>query len=114
MLLLSIFNKDLFFVVYTLSLPYMIFYLAYVPKGKIRSFNKVGDYSYGIYIYAFPVQQSIAAAIFPGISVANMVLGSFAVTFVLAFLSWHFIEKKFLKMKDHYIVFQKTLKKVRS
>jgi peptidoglycan/LPS O-acetylase OafA/YrhL len=40
-----------------------LFYLAYVPSGWIRKYNRVGDYSYGIYIYAFPVQQSVAALI---------------------------------------------------
>ncbi|MCU7938289.1 MAG: acyltransferase [gamma proteobacterium symbiont of Bathyaustriella thionipta] len=111
-LVVSIINKDLFFIVYSILLPYMIFYIAYVPSGNIRTFNKAGDYSYGIYIYAFPVQQSIAA-ILPGISVFSMVLLSFGITFALAFLSWHLIEKKFLKMKGSYVLFEKMIKNVR-
>jgi len=49
-ILFSILNKDLFFVMYSVLLPYLVFYLAYVPKGVIRKFNNLGDYSYGIYI----------------------------------------------------------------
>lgn len=104
-LLISAFNQDLFFIVYTLSLPFVIFYLAYVPSGKIRRFNQFGDYSYGMYIYAFPVQQSLIGAI-PDLSINGMILGSFLITLMLAMLSWHFIEKRALKMKDAYLHIQ--------
>lgn len=104
-LLVSAFNQDLFFVVYTLCLPFIIFYLAYVPKGKIRQFNQFGDYSYGVYIYAFPVQQSLIAFM-PNLSVTGMIMGSFAITLVLAMLSWHLIEKRALKMKNAYVQIQ--------
>ena len=106
--LLTIACKDLFFILYCVVFPYLVFYLAYVPSGRIRSFNKVGDYSYGIYIYAFPVQQSVAALL-PGVSVASMILLSFVFTLMLSFLSWHLIEKKFLKMKGNYVVFEKMI-----
>lgn len=108
-LLLTAVNKDLFFVFYCLLLPYFIFCAAYVPSGYIRKFNGYGDYSYGIYIYAFPVQQS-AAALIPNISVPTMVIVSFASTLSLAMLSWHLIEKRFLKMKGAYIVIEDFVK----
>jgi peptidoglycan/LPS O-acetylase OafA/YrhL len=102
LLLVSSVNKDVFFVIYSLSLPFIIFYISYVPAGEIRKFNKFGDYSYGIYIYAFPVQQSIAATL-PNVSVPVMIALSFLITFLLSMLSWHLIEKRFLKMKDSYV-----------
>ena len=102
-------NNDLFFVFYYLFLPYIVFYLAYVPAGKIRNFNKIGDYSYGIYIYAFPVQQSMAS-IRPGITVSEMILYSSVITFTLSFLSWHLIEKRCLRMKTSYSIFENYLK----
>ena len=109
-LLLSVFYKKLFFIAYIISLPYLIFYIAYVPAGKIRRFNNMGDYSYAIYIYAFPVQQSIAALV-PGVSVTTMMMLSFIITFALSFLSWHLIEKKALKMKGYYIVIERMLRR---
>ena len=108
-LFLSAFDKDVFFIAYNILLPYLVFYLAYVPAGIIRHFNKAGDYSYGIYIYAFPVQQSVAAII-PGVSIPGMMVIAFIITFMLSFLSWHLIEKQAMKMKGRYIVLEQWLK----
>lgn len=107
-LLLSATNKDLFFITYCLLLPFLIFYLAYVPSGFIRKFNSCGDYSYGIYIYAFPIQQA-SIALLPDISVSGMIFLSFAVTLILAILSWHLIEKKFIAMKGKYVLIESAL-----
>lgn len=111
-LFISSIYKELFFVVYTLTLPYLIFYIAYIPNGIIRNYNRMGDYSYGMYIYAFPIQQSVAATL-PNASVTLMIIISFPLVFCLSFLSWHFIEKKSLKMKDNYVVFEIMLQRLR-
>jgi peptidoglycan/LPS O-acetylase OafA/YrhL len=101
-------NKHAFFVVYVIAIAYILFYLAYVPSGLIRKYNKLGDYSYGIYIYAFPVQQSVAALI-PGVSVTQMIMISAAFTILLATLSWHILERRSLKLKAHYIGYTRKL-----
>jgi peptidoglycan/LPS O-acetylase OafA/YrhL len=101
-LIIATINKDQFFVVYHLSLAYVLFYLAYVPAGFIRKFNVLGDYSYGIYIYAFPVQQSVAALI-PGVSVLDMIAIAGSVTLLLSIASWHLIEKNALSLKGRYV-----------
>ncbi|MCF7974182.1 MAG: acyltransferase [Phycisphaerae bacterium] len=111
-LLVSSLNAGVFFVLYLIILPYLTLFAAYVPSGRIRKFNAVGDYSYGMYIYAFPVQQSISQLV-PGVSVANMIIMSFGVTFMLSMISWHFIEKRFLKMKGAYVVFEQWLRNLR-
>ena len=108
LLLVSFISKDIFFVFYSLFLPYLILYFVYVPTGSVRKFNSIGDYSYGMYIYAFPVQQSIATLI-PGVDVFTMITYSFSVTFILSILSWHLIEKRFLKMKDVYVFIERFI-----
>jgi peptidoglycan/LPS O-acetylase OafA/YrhL len=95
-------NEKTFFIVYTLTITYILFYIAYIPAGFIRQYNQLGDYSYGVYIYAFPVQQSIAALI-PGVSVLVMILISAIITLILSIFSWHLIEKPALKHKNLYI-----------
>jgi len=107
-LLASTTNHNYFFIAYVIMLPYVVFYLAYVPSGKIRAFNKLGDYSYGLYIYAFPVQQSIAATI-PNVTIPTMATLAFIISLTLSVLSWHFIEKKFLKMKNNYIIIEEKI-----
>jgi peptidoglycan/LPS O-acetylase OafA/YrhL len=79
----------------------LVLALAYLPGGFIRHFNRFGDYSYGLYIYAFPVQQSIAALI-PGVGVAAMIALSFVVSLLLSIMSWHLIEKRALALKGSY------------
>lgn len=101
-LLVAASNKDTFFLAYIFSIAYILFYIAYVPSGAIRKYNQLGDYSYGLYIYAFPVQQSIAALV-PGVSVSQMILTSATATILLATLSWHLVERKSLKFKEHYV-----------
>lgn len=100
-LAVSCLDKDIFFVTYSLLLPYIVFYLAYIPTGVIRSFNNLGDYSYGIYIYAFPIQQMVAA-LRPNCGIAEMISISFFGTIVMAYLSWHLIEKRSLSLKKHF------------
>jgi len=100
--LLFTINKQAFFVVYVCAIAYILFFIAYVPKGIIRRYNRLGDYSYGIYIYAFPVQQSIIACN-PGISIFRLILLSAFITLFFAVISWHLLEKRALKLKDFYI-----------
>lgn len=101
LLVFSSIDHQLFFIFYTALLPYIVLYLAYIPTGKIRLFNRYGDYSYGIYIYAWPMQQLIAVSI-ENVSVPTMILTSTAATFCLAYFSWHIVESRALSLKKHF------------
>jgi peptidoglycan/LPS O-acetylase OafA/YrhL len=56
------------------------------------------DYSYGIYIYAFPVQQAIVH-FWPYMPLKLYLTVTGLLTLILAAASWHLIEKPALKMK---------------
>ncbi len=91
------FKNDYKVVVYTLFLSYFVFWFAY-NLPILNGFNRMGDYSYGLYIYAFPIQQLIASQ-FNQISVNQFFLYSMLMTLLLAIPSWHLIEKKAIKYK---------------
>ncbi len=63
-----------------------------------RALAHLGDYSYGVYIYAFPVQQSVLL-LFPTLSMTAYVLASLAITLALAAASWHLVERRALRWK---------------
>ncbi len=83
---------------YLLSVPYLTFYAAFVPGGFVRKYNGVGDFSYGMYIYAFPVQQTIIA-LTPGISPLTLTAWSVPGTLALAVPSWFLVEKPAMRLK---------------
>jgi peptidoglycan/LPS O-acetylase OafA/YrhL len=83
---------------YALALPIAVLTVAHI-KGPLLAYNRYGDLSYGVYIYAFPVQQSLIAA---GLTHPIAVLAAATVIVLpLACGSWHLIEKRALKLKDH-------------
>jgi len=86
-------GHDLVFgIAYTLVLPYAMLCAAYLPRGRILEYNRLGDYSYGVYIYAYPVQQSLMN-LWPTLGPVALFGCAMCCTLVLAILSWHFIEK---------------------
>jgi peptidoglycan/LPS O-acetylase OafA/YrhL len=81
-----------FFEFGVLAWTYLILYLGFASQPVIACYRHLGDYSYGVYIYAFPVQE-ILAHLFKGISPVSMILLGFPVVLLAAVFSWHFIEK---------------------
>lgn len=65
-----------------------------------RLTDRLGDLSYGIYIYAFPVQQMVVHwSGSSSRSFAEMFLLSTLLTFALAYASWHLVERQALRLK---------------
>lgn len=83
---------------------YLILYFSYNPKINFSSFSKYGDFSYGLYLYAFPVQQLVTymhgGKMQPIINFAI----AFPSTLILAIFSWCVIEKRFLSYKKINVI----------
>ena len=78
---------------------YLVLVAAFtVPGGLKTASARLPDYSYGIYIYAFPAQQ-LAMAFGYGTTPFTNIAGGLALTLPLAALSWHLIEKPALAFK---------------
>jgi peptidoglycan/LPS O-acetylase OafA/YrhL len=78
-------------------LPYLLLWAAYVPAGFIRRFNQLGDYSYGVYIYAFPIQVCLFGTRAGAESIPNFLLTTLIVV-PIAVASWHLVEKRALQI----------------
>ncbi len=89
-------NTEIFLFFFYLALVYLTFWFAFIPTGFIRKFNQLGDYSYGLYVYGFPIQQSVIS-LFPGITPPVLFMLAYMVTLLLAYSSWLRIEKPALR-----------------
>lgn len=82
----------------TTAIPYVALYLAYRGPGWLSRIAARGDYSYGVYIYGWPVGQCVVA-LWPGISAPLLIAVTLPVTVLLAVASWHVVEKPALALK---------------
>jgi len=84
-----------------LWLPLIIISFGTYASAGIAGLNKkMGDFSYGIYLYGFPVQQTLLH--YYHFNYWELMLISIPVTFILGMLSWHIIEKRALKLKTFF------------
>lgn len=58
----------------------------------LRVYNRVGDYSYGTYIYGWPIQKLLALFI-PGIGTYAMMALALPSAWTLGVISWRFVEQ---------------------
>ena len=72
--------------------------IGYMPIKILSDFRKIGDMSYGIYIYSFPIAQIIMYSL--SLSTYELMVYSILVSIVFGYLSWHLIEKKVLRYKN--------------
>lgn len=82
-------------------LPFVILYIG-EQKSKAANWvhQKLGDPSYGIYLYAFPLQQFIVYYFKP--STFELFLYASIGAFAFGILSWKFVEKKALTLKHYF------------
>lgn len=71
-------------------------WLVFVPG--LQWFNRIGDYSYGLYLYGFVMQQLVAHW-FPQFGPYRLFAASFPLALLAAIASWHAIEKPALRWK---------------
>lgn len=75
-------------------LPYFIFSFVFVENPVFKKCFAKNDYSYGMYLYGFVVQQMLVNKLaYLGFSLNVFMVISTIATLVFAMLSWHLIEK---------------------
>lgn len=84
----------------TIAGAYFVLYLgARLPK-QVHWIGAKNDYSYGVYIYGFLVQQVTAYLGWYQWGYVPYVLIAMVISFGCAWLSWHLIEKRAMSLKD--------------
>lgn len=104
---------QIFEVTMNLMLGYMIMWAAYVKAPKLNFLQNLSDVSYGVYIYHWGILQLLFMW-FPGLSVAGLFFLALPITYWLATLSWHFVEKPMLTKKKSFSKFLRFGRKVPS
>ncbi len=91
---------------YFISLPIAILWFALHCKLIPRIPKEIGDLSYGVYLYGFPVQQILAFHHVQDYGIVWYTLMSTLGAGILAACSWHLIEKHTLQWKYSKIMTQ--------
>lgn len=80
-------------------LPYAViaFGLGFTPV--FRALTRGNDLSYGVFLWGFPVQQVLVAALGPRPGPAANCLMALAISSGLAYLSWNLVERPMLSLK---------------
>lgn len=83
------------------ALGYWVILLALHPRLYLPFLNTRSDYSYGIYVFAFPVQQTVVAIAGPRSSLFLFAV-SYPLILGLAMMSWTWVESRALRLKGRY------------
>ncbi|WP_298207627.1 acyltransferase [Acidovorax sp.] len=82
-----------------MGLPFFIIYAGTQTTAYVRRAGRWGDPSYGIYLFAFPIQQTVIQYGWPQLGFAGTLAVSLIITVALAYASWHLVEKQALRFK---------------
>ncbi len=96
------YHSPWFHEIFLFAWSYTILYLGFFKCKPLLIYNRLGDYSYGMYIYAFPVEQAVAA-LYGGCTPITMIALSLPPTLALATFSWHFVEKRALARRASFL-----------
>jgi peptidoglycan/LPS O-acetylase OafA/YrhL len=83
--------------VLALALSYTMFVIGYAQSPFLAAYNRLGDYSYGTYVYAFPIQQLVAS--FAIASPLTNIALALPATLICAALSWYLVEAPAMRLK---------------
>lgn len=97
-LLLLVLGTGLERIVAPLATGYVAVWLGCVPVGVLRKFTNKVDLSYGVYIFGWPISQTLVFAV-PGIGTLQLIALSIVCSAVLALFSWHLVEKPSLRLR---------------
>ncbi|MBC7435431.1 MAG: acyltransferase [Bdellovibrionales bacterium] len=82
-----------------LAVPFAVLAFGLHSTPVLRRAGRFGDLSYGLYLYAFTVQQVLIWQLAGSLPFGLLLAACVAVTGALAFASWHLVERPALRRK---------------
>jgi peptidoglycan/LPS O-acetylase OafA/YrhL len=93
---------------------YLLMWLAYWPALHPLHLGRFGDFSYGTYLYAFPIQQLLIMHFGAGIGPWRLFALAAPLTITAGALSWFLVEKHFLPRRTELKLEGETVNLVRA
>jgi peptidoglycan/LPS O-acetylase OafA/YrhL len=84
-------------------ISYVIFHAAFSNSLKLHDAAHWGDFSYGTYLYAFPIQQMLFVSFGATIIFPVYVAASMALSLIAGAISWYLVERWFLQSRRKYL-----------
>lgn len=83
-----------------LLLALFVIEVGQTPLLFSAAYRRVGDLSYGTFLYAYPIQNLIVTKYAHSAGFLVLTVTSLIATLICAFLSWQLVERPFLRMKQ--------------
>ncbi len=83
---------------FDIAFAYAVIYFGFLKLPLLPALSRWGDFSYGFYLYAFPMQQ-VSLQMLGSRNFTGLLFTSFLATALCAVLSWHLVEKRALAKK---------------
>ncbi|WP_230740454.1 acyltransferase family protein [Methanooceanicella nereidis] len=95
---LSFSNYELLLLTSFICIPYIVLGIAFTSIPYINGIGSKADISYGLYIFHYPIQQTLLN--FFSLDTLTLLIATLLITVPLAWMSWHLIENKALSLKN--------------
>ncbi|MCD1295776.1 hypothetical protein CUJ83_12280 [Methanocella sp. CWC-04] len=95
---LSFWYYELLLLTTFICIPYIVLGIAFTSIPYINGIGTKADISYGLYIFHYPVQQTVLN--FFSLDTLTLLIATLLITVPLAWLSWHLIENRALNIKN--------------
>lgn len=101
-LLAAFFIRHGLMLVWPLAGSYLVFYIGFNAPSWMRRIGKTNDISYGVYLYAFPLQQ-LLYRLSPGMTIATHLAIASGLAIGFGWGSWLFIERPASRWKSQRV-----------
>ncbi len=97
--LLQVYHSPTLKILSFIFIPIIIIRVGQASWPVLRDLGRWGDLSYGTYLYGFPVAQVLTMYYLTTMPLFAHIILTLLISYVLAFGSWHLVEKRALRFK---------------